>query len=205
MTERPESPGPADPSETSSSDDESSPAQSRIIRRPPRFQQNDTANPGFEDRDDEDDSEPAFQPFKETHNSSDLTSTLRGDGKFTTRHVRRPKGSGKDKAYLSQTSDDSTGSGAMVSRPGTATRNPGPAGVLSPKRTAELAGRGSQPMDRSPSGHSKGHSSDGTPDIGSSFSDLDGKQCKDQINSLRTLLTDQRHVCDPICTGRGIG
>jgi hypothetical protein len=47
-------------------------------------------------------------------------------------------------------------------------RTPGP---LSPRRTAELAGR-------SPGNQSKGYSregSDGTPSMGSSYSDLDGK------------------------------
>ena len=47
-------------------------------------------------------------------------------------------------------------------------RTPGP---LSPRRTAELAGR-------SPGSKNKGYSregSDGTPSMGSSYSDLDGK------------------------------
>ncbi|KAK5991248.1 Autophagy-related protein 29 [Cladobotryum mycophilum] len=73
------SPDPADLSSVSSDDDDDSvPAESRIIRRPPRFQQPDT---GYRDDEDEE-SEPAFQPYKAPRSSDtsshDLASTLRG-------------------------------------------------------------------------------------------------------------------------------
>ncbi|KAI1881805.1 hypothetical protein JX265_000631 [Neoarthrinium moseri] len=75
----PPSPGPADTSSAGSSSEESSPAQSRIIRRPPRFQAHDTASPFGED--DEDD-EPAFLPYRPQNEGStsgqhDLSATLR--------------------------------------------------------------------------------------------------------------------------------
>ncbi|KAK2055052.1 hypothetical protein LY76DRAFT_648647 [Colletotrichum caudatum] len=162
----PRSPEPTSPaadelSSPTSSDDESSPAQSRIIRRPPRFQQRD----GPVDLDDEDeDTEPAFLQYKpQSSNTSaqDMGSTLRGDP----RNARRtPKG--KEKIHYSETSDSSTSSPAMVSR-GPSTGERRPKGPLSPRRQAELAGK-------SPS--RKGYSrdgSDGTPSMGSSFSDLD--------------------------------
>ncbi|WQF82826.1 hypothetical protein CDEST_07840 [Colletotrichum destructivum] len=157
----PTSPGADDLSSPTSSDDESSPAQSRIIRRPPRFQQRDGAG-DLEDEDE--DAEPAFLQYKpQSTNTSaqDLGSTLRGDP----RNVRRtPKG--KDKIHHSETSDSSTSSPALVSR-GPSMGERRPMGPLSPRRPAELAGK-------SPS--RKGYSrdgSDGTPSMGSSFSDLD--------------------------------
>ncbi|KAF7547629.1 hypothetical protein G7046_g8944 [Stylonectria norvegica] len=163
----PSSPGPAESSSTASSADESSPAQSRIIRRPPRFQQAETT-PAY-DGDEDDESEPAFQPYKAPSNQTsaqDLGSTLKGDGHTSSK--RFPKKAGKDKIHHSQTSDSSASSAAMVQRPSKPReqRTPGP---LSPRRTAELAGR-------SPGSKSKGHShegSDGTPSMGSSYSDLD--------------------------------
>jgi hypothetical protein len=160
------SPGPADPSSSSSSDDDSLPAQSRIIRRPPKFQQKEQK--GTYDEDDEDDeSEPAFQPYRAAADHSaaqDLASTLRGDSKSGSRKATR-----KDAINHSQTSDSSVGSGAHVQRHGKG-REQRPSGPLSPRRTAELSGK-------SPNAKSRGYSregSDGTPSMGSSFSDLDG-------------------------------
>lgn len=153
-------------SSSSSSDDESSPAQSRIIRRPPRFQQQDQSK-AYPD-DDDDESEPAFQPYRASADQSaaqDLASTLRGDS----RHAAK-KSSRKENINQSQTSDSSIGSGAKLQRQGKS-REQRPQGPLSPRRTAELSGK-------SPSGKSRGYSregSEGTPSMGSSFSDLDGE------------------------------
>ncbi|KEZ39275.1 hypothetical protein SAPIO_CDS9949 [Scedosporium apiospermum] len=147
----PPSPGPAD---TSSDDsDDSSPAQSRIIRRPPRFQsQDDQTSFG----DDEDDAEPAFQAFNQ--DASDLASTLRGDQK-------RPFE--KDRLHRSQTSDSSTGSAAIVPRMVKA-GNRASSGPLSP-RAAQLSGRSGSGAGKTASREG----SEGTPSMGSSFSDLD--------------------------------
>ncbi|KAH7126290.1 hypothetical protein B0J13DRAFT_565198 [Dactylonectria estremocensis] len=163
--DRTPSPGPAEDSSTATSDDESSPAQSRIIRRPPRFQQHDAAPPY--DDDDDDESEPAFQPYKgpEQASAGDLGSTLKGDGRGSSKKF--PKSLGKGAIHKSQTSDSSASSAAMVQRPSKSReqRQPGP---LSP-RLAEVAAQ-------SPGSKSRGYSregSDGTPSMGSSFSDLD--------------------------------
>lgn len=160
-------------STSSSSSSSDSPVQSRIIRRPPRFFPAEGASMD----DDDDEALPAFLPFRlasepataSTSSGQDLGATLRGDVRDFGR--RQPRGNAaKDLAHQSQTSDSSTSSAAMVSRnpSGGGERNPG--GPLSPRRTAELAGR-------SPAGKGKGISregSDGTPSMGSSFSDLDG-------------------------------
>ncbi|KAH6645838.1 hypothetical protein BKA67DRAFT_663721 [Truncatella angustata] len=143
----PPSPGPADTSSAASSSDESSPAQSRIIRRPPRFQANDGI-PSYAD-DDEDD-EPAFMPYKPQNEGTssgqhDLSATLRGN-----LPRKLPKQHGK--IHLSQTSDSSASSAAPVSR-GHSGGKGVPGGPLSPRRTMELAGR-------SPIGKGKGYSRD---------------------------------------------
>lgn len=92
----------------------------------------------------------------------DLSATLRGN-----LPRKLPKQHGK--IHLSQTSDSSAGSATPISR-GQSTRKSDPSGPLSPRRTMELAGK-------SPGVKGKGYSrdSDGTPSMGSSFSDLDGK------------------------------
>lgn len=155
----PPSPGPAD---TSSEDsDDSSPAQSRIIRRPPRFQSQDEPR-GYGD--DDDDVEPAFQV--QDHGSSDLSATVTGDG----RAESKIPGHTRARLHQSQTSDSSTGSAAVIPRQSRSGGRGAP-GPISP-RAAQLAGR-------SPSGKNKEASregSDGTPSMGSSFSDLDGTE-----------------------------
>nr|RBQ89832.1 hypothetical protein FVER53263_03943 [Fusarium verticillioides] len=181
--ERSPSPGPAEDSSPTSSEDESSPAQSRIIRRPPRFQQPDGGQ--YED-DDDDESEPAFQPYTSPANKTsaqDLGSTLRGDGRSSGKRRHRPYG--KSAIHQSHTSDSSASSAAMVQNPDksdktTEQRTPGP---LSPRRTAELAGR-------SPGNQSKGYSregSDGTPSMGSSYSDLDGNYFVNDDDEVRSI------------------
>ncbi|KAI0968832.1 hypothetical protein F4678DRAFT_464020 [Xylaria arbuscula] len=161
----PHSPASAESSPASSSSS-SSPAQSRIIRRPPRFQGNE-GFPTVEDYEDEDDVQPAFLPYRPqsigtTSGQHDLSATLRGELRDPGK--RSMKGSGRDRAHHSQTSDSSTSS-VPASR---GTHEKRPSGPLSPRRTLELAGR-------SPGSKGKGYSrdSDETPSMGSSFSDLD--------------------------------
>ncbi|KAL7934196.1 hypothetical protein V8C35DRAFT_321946 [Trichoderma chlorosporum] len=157
---RMDSPGPAETSSASSSDDESLPVQSRIIRRPPRHQQQDSSL-GYQG-DEDDESEPAFQPYNATSagtSSHDLSSTLKlrnQEGRNPPR--RTPKPYAKE-LHHSQTSDSSASSPAMVSRPGKS-RERNSAGPSSPRRNTET--RSSQ------------ENSEGTPSISSSFSDLDG-------------------------------
>ncbi|KAI1154370.1 hypothetical protein F4825DRAFT_448556 [Nemania diffusa] len=158
--------GHVESSSTASSSSSSSPAQSRIIRRPPRFQSNE--GPSYaDDDDDDDDVEPAFLPYRPQTGSAgsgqhDLSATLRGNLRDSGK--RSFRGSDRDHTHHSQTSDSSTGS-APVSRDASDRR---PSGPLSPRRTMQLAGRGS-------GGKSKTYSqnSDGAPSMGSSFSDLD--------------------------------
>ncbi|KAI3326949.1 hypothetical protein HD806DRAFT_485551 [Xylariaceae sp. AK1471] len=163
----PQSPGPAESSSAASSSSSSSPAQSRIIRRPPRFQGNEGPSFADDDDDDDDDAEPAFLPYRPQPGSStggqhDLSATLRGNIRDPGK--RLSKTSGRDRIHHSQTSDSSTSSVPTSKR----AIDKRPSGPLSPRRTMELAGR-------SPAGKSKGYSrdSDETPSMGSSFSDLD--------------------------------
>lgn len=123
--------------------------------------------------DEEDEAEPAFLPLRTQQSDGggsshkDLSATLKGDLGDRKRRGKDPA-SGKEGTVQSQTSDSSTSSAAFVSRKPAGDRRPGP---LSPRRTAELAGK-------SPVGKGKGYSregSDGTPSMGSSFSDLDGE------------------------------
>ncbi|KAJ4150496.1 hypothetical protein LMH87_011244 [Akanthomyces muscarius] len=158
------SPGPADSTSGESSEDESSPAQSRIIRRPPRYQDNDASYQVDDDGDDE--SEPAFQPYKSSadqNSASDLASTLRGDSRASTK--RGNKHLARERIHQSQTSDSSAGSGAL----GTESGKPRHLKTYTSNQSAEQSAR-------SPSGKGKVSSqegSDGTPSMGSSFSDLD--------------------------------
>ena len=155
----PPSPGPADTSSEES--DDSSPAQSRIIRRPPRFQSQDEPR-GYGD--DDEDVEPAFQAAN--RGSSDLNATVRG-GRAASRGPNRDRDRGR--MHQSHTSESSTGSAAVVPR---RSKSGGrlPSGP-------SMSPRAVQPAGRSPGGKGKEASregSDGTPSMGSSFSDLDG-------------------------------
>ncbi|KAJ6790121.1 hypothetical protein PWT90_05652 [Aphanocladium album] len=158
------SPGPADSSSGESSEEESSPAQSRIIRRPPRYQDNDASYQVDDDGDDE--SEPAFQPYKSStdqNSASDLASTLRGDSRASAR--RSNKHVARERLHQSQTSDSSAGSGAM-----------GPESGKQRRLKSHTSNQSGEQSVRSPSGKGKPSSqegSDGTPSMGSSFSDLD--------------------------------
>jgi hypothetical protein len=190
--ERSPSPGPADSSSTTSSEDESSPAQSRIIRRPPRFQQQEEASPYADDETDE--SEPAFQPYNPPSDSQtsghDLNSTLRGDDRpGAPRRTARAR-----RQHHPQTSDSDASPAAPASRPSKVREQKAP-GPLSPRRTAELSGR-------SPVGKGSREGSDGTPSMGSSFSDLDGKPRFP--TGLRCYAhSTRRRLCDPIRSRRG--
>ena len=115
-----------------------------------------------EDADDDEEDEPAFMPFAAGEGHQDPSATLRGDPRGAARK------SGHRKTMVSQTSDSSNSSTAPVTRRVEATkRQGGKPGPLSPRRTAELAGTGK--------GKGKGkEGSEGSPSMGSSFSDLDG-------------------------------
>jgi len=106
------------------------------------------------------DDEPAFMPVLH----QDPSATLRGDP----RNIARKTGhanANKRQVDLSQTSDSSASStpASAAPRRDVHVRGDRPVGPLSPRRTAELAG----------TGRGSGKGSDGTPSMGSSFSDLD--------------------------------
>ncbi|KAG5962569.1 hypothetical protein E4U57_006946 [Claviceps arundinis] len=165
-SDEPSSPGPAASSsdETSADDDDSSPAQSRIIRRPPRFQQQDASQSYLDDGDDE--FEPAFQPYQASSDPptrQDMASTLtlrRDEVGLPRRAHKLPM---RDVIHQSQTSEDSSTGSPVIAQQRQHSRDAKQAaGLLSPRRTAELAGK---VLSR--------EGSEGTPSMGSSFSDLD--------------------------------
>lgn len=166
------SPSPARSSSSSSSSSSDSPVESRIIKRPPRYKSTFDKDNG-----EDEDSEPAFLPYRGTGASAgssgatttqDLGATLRGDPKTSRRQV--PGSSSvvseakTETTNQSQTSDSSASSSQVLREQQFRYRQP--PGPLSPRRTAELAGR-------SPRGRVTREGSDGTPSMGSSFSDLD--------------------------------
>ena len=172
QSSEPDSPGYAGSSSVASSSS-SSPVESRIIRRPPRFQPQEGGGP-YED---EEEAEPAFLPYKapspktqtNSQNSQDLVSTVRGNSRDLNRRLSRNTASAEAAAQQSQTSDSSTGSAAMIPRRSTGDRKtPVP---LSPRRTAELAGRASGSKGK---GYAR-DGSEGNRSMSSSFSDLEGK------------------------------
>ncbi len=119
------------------------------------------------DVDDDDESEPAFQPYADLASASDLASTVTGDNKGVAKRSARQ--SQKEAAHHSQTSDSSAGSPALARGPDK--RREQTAAGVSPRRKIDHP-------TRSPQGKGKIASqdgSDGTPSMGSSFSDLDGE------------------------------
>ncbi|KAI1654128.1 hypothetical protein F4813DRAFT_372510 [Daldinia decipiens] len=166
----PTSPGPTESSDSATSSSSSSPAQSRIIRRPPRFQGTDAAPSSFaddEDDDEDDDGEPAFLPYQLQADGGgsaqhDLSATLRGNPSrdYVKRHAAAK---GSTRFHRSQTSDSSSStapSGLSSSRTGAG------GAPVSPRKATETVGR-------SPGARYSKNSDSGTPSIGSSFSDLD--------------------------------
>jgi hypothetical protein len=157
----------AESSEPDSSDSE--PAQSRLIRPPRRFTTQKLGR--SEDADDDDD---AFLPFSTPADAppahQDPSATLRGDLRQLPRRTTGRKSS-TGVAQQSQTSDSSASSTAQIQQNYRNLRQMRPTGPISPRRTLELAGR--SPVNRGKGQGREG--SDGTPSMGSSFSDLDGK------------------------------
>ncbi|KAG9237993.1 hypothetical protein BJ875DRAFT_452344 [Amylocarpus encephaloides] len=158
---------PSPPSSSLSSSDSELPAQSRLLRRPPRF----TTKGGHSEDEDGSDDEPAFMPIAGP-SRHDPSATLRGDPRNVSRRTiashRKP-----NETQQSQTSDSSASSAAapmrprpeVISREGLQRQRL--AGPLSSPRTVELAGRSTISRGRGREG------SDETPSMGSSFSDLD--------------------------------
>ena len=182
-------------SSISSSSEESSDEDVPGRRAPgfKRFGKFSTHRPGLRDDEDEEDESPAFLPLiqeaepppheQERH---DLNATLRVDTEHpgvqrqrTTEHVPLCK----QVTATSSTSSASSGfAGVQQTEP--ARRANQAAGMLSPQRAAEASHL--SPRRRAANGK---ETSDDTPSMGSSFSDLDGRW------SAMTMLIISPHRC----------
>ncbi|KAJ5816327.1 hypothetical protein N7447_008560 [Penicillium robsamsonii] len=151
-------------SEESASDDEDN-------RRAPRFKRFgkfSTHRSGLRDDDDDEEDTPAFLPLSREHEHThrerpvqELSATLRLDAERAAAQRRRPdQWSGPRAPVPTESSTSSMSSGG-------ARRTSLGASILSPLRTAER-------QNSRKSTASGRETSDGTPSMGSSFSDLDG-------------------------------
>lgn len=144
-------------SSNASSSDHELPTRSRLLRRPPRLA--DGRNNRSGDADDDDDV-PAFMKFSNSvvqDSSSTLTTDVHTQHRAIAKHP--------ETMFRSQTSDSSSGS-APIMRPINRDIRRLAHGPLSPKKTADLVGTSTR---------GKSRESDGSPSMGSSFSDLDGE------------------------------
>ena len=168
-------------SSESSSESEGVGGQSQAFRRMPKFSNRigtltgDAAGDG----DDEEDDEPAFLPFSNATapTNQDPSATLRNPsdvGEQVSNRQQNPSSLGtQSQAHQHhQRTESSASSGSSAAAVGT--HHQRPPGPLSPRHRAELAKLSPRLQ--------KG-SSDGTPSMGSSFSDLDGA-----LNSSTTSL-----------------
>lgn len=163
------SPPPDSASSSASSDDgvSQSVARSQVFRRPPDLRTISSGDDGDDD-DDDPESSGGFLPFA-TNTHDDPAATLR-----TAQSKRAgPEAPRKRDIHYSSESSASSNAPPRPQRTSTATGKmpvqsaaTTPADVLSPRRRAELA-------KVSPRVRREG--SDGTPSMGSSFSDLDGQ------------------------------
>jgi hypothetical protein len=195
LTAESPSAGTTETSEASSSSDSDSDApqlalKSQILRSP-RFtvKGKARADPYADDEDDEDEDSPAFLPFSQPSGESRSTSGSRSQDPGATLRVglqdpngpslarRQPvkKASFENLAHEKQPqTEDSSITSSTSSQAVSATGGDGPStnnirpGMLSPRRAAELTGKSPRRRNTGREG------SDGTPSMGSSFSDLDG-------------------------------
>ncbi|KFY08540.1 hypothetical protein V492_06144 [Pseudogymnoascus sp. VKM F-4246] len=171
-------------SEESSSDSDL-PVQSRMLRRPPRRLHHS------EDGDDDEDS-PTFLPFTTTSKTPAAykpSATAAHEDTVEVSHRKKPS----EAILRSHTSDSSASSTAQNHPP--SHRDPkqvrGLAGAspIPGRRTAELAGR--SPVSKGKE-QGLGRESDGTPSMGSSFSDLDDASVT-QSALEEALLSNMQH------------
>ena len=169
-------------SSSSESESEDEDVDSRRNPRFKRFGKFSMHRPGLrgdddDDEDDEEDDSPAFLPLSrenESHardNGQDLNATLRLDPESPGQRRRPDHPQTPRNPVTTESSASSASSGVPVNLPHTGNnrRTSQMTGPLSPRRTAELAR--SSPRRSVGSGR---EASDGTPSMGSSFSDLDG-------------------------------
>lgn len=183
-------------SEESSSDSDL-PAQSRMLRRPPRRHHHS------EDGDDDEDS-PTFLPFTTSAKAPAVynpNATAAREDATEASHRKKPS----DAILRSHTSDSSASSTAQNHPPShrdpKQVRGLAGEGPIPGRRTAELAGR--SPVSKGKE-QGLGRESDGTPSMGSSFSDLDGESVL-YMSRLEAVADTFFHRClgDSIRARRG--
>ncbi|KAI9668346.1 MAG: hypothetical protein M1829_005550 [Trizodia sp. TS-e1964] len=158
-------------SSSSSSDEEGSAAKNQPFRRPARLFSKKPSNLPLDGDEDDEEESPAFLPLSPEVTPQtarpDPREALRGSPRNaplvqqrpSARYLKERELAANSRNTLSSTS--SSGSQVVVGDRYLPERTPGP---LSPRRTAELMGR---------SPRRKQTGSEGTPSMGSSFSDLD--------------------------------
>ncbi|KAK4863882.1 hypothetical protein LT330_010363 [Penicillium expansum] len=159
-------------SEDSESDDEDTTRRAPLFKRFGKFS---IHRSGLRDDEDDEEDTPAFLPMAREHQhtllerpAQELSATLRLDAERAAaqrRHLEQRSGSRVLVATESSTS--SMSSGGRSSLPGGSRRTSQGASILSSQRAAER-------QDSRKSTASGREASDGTPSMGSSFSDLDG-------------------------------
>lgn len=166
-------------SSSSESDLEGPAHRSQLFKRPPRFQKQKprdllSYDEEPDEGDDPDRSSEASLPFAQPQRDA----TLRGGGapadedrQSQTSTAPRPSQGDKGKQPAAARSDRLDASSSLASSASDAPKPPKP-GPLSPRHRAELAGLSPR---RAGGGKSKKEGSEGTPSMGSSFSDLDGE------------------------------
>lgn len=161
-------PASSDESESESESDED--VSSRRMPGARRFGKFSMHKPGLrdDDEDDEEDEPPAFLPL--SHNTAPgtqhMNSTLRQEARAAEGQRRPPAGHVPPHRRELTSLDSSASSGAAGGSPQSGPQRP--SGPLSPRRVANLSRQ-----DSARTG-SANQSSEETPSMGSSFSDLDG-------------------------------
>lgn len=154
------------------------PTQSRLLRRPFRFNSakkaRGLAHATKTEEDEDEDEDPESMPFAASISNPDPSATLREEPIVADRrghHAMKVMSINPPLQEQQSQTSDSSGSSTRFSKPQVESPSAQFArlsGTLSPRRTAELSGR-------SPAGKSKlmREGSEGSPSMGSSFSDLD--------------------------------
>ncbi|CAG8898834.1 unnamed protein product [Penicillium egyptiacum] len=158
-------------SEESGSDDEDTTRRAPLFKRFGKFS---TQRSGLRDDEDDEEDTPAFLPLSREHEHThrghpvqELSATLRLDAERAASQRRHPEQRGPRVPVPTESSTSSISSGGRSSLPGAPRRTSQGAPILSPQSAAER-------QNSRKSTASGREASDGTPSMGSSFSDLDG-------------------------------